>query len=98
MSRRSDSALKALQKEIDADLDSFTSDLVKELKNTTPVDTGRAKRGWRKRSTPSIAKNNQTIIENRVPYISPLDDGHSKQAANGIVVPALKKVLGRYKR
>lgn len=84
--------MKNLKSEIDGDLGSFFNELERNLRLETPVDEGRARRGWRKTGNPSVdSHGNQPVIENRVPYIGVLDKGSSKQAPNGIVEPAFKK-------
>jgi hypothetical protein len=68
-------------------IERMEEDVHRDLQSGTPVDTGRARRGWTRTSEGS---------ENRVPYINALDDGHSKQAPNGIVKPALNKLRQRF--
>jgi hypothetical protein len=63
-------------------------DLHDDLIAFTPIDTGHAQRRWRKTATGS---------ENRVEYIVPLEEGHSKQAPDGITVPAINKLIRRSK-
>jgi len=50
----------------------------------TPIDTGRARRGWQKRSN---------RIENQVPYIGRLERGYSRQAPSGFVKQALSSTI-----
>lgn len=69
-------------------IDRMEEDLHRDLIAGTPVDTGRARKGWRRTAEGS---------ENMVPYIKPLDEGHSKQAPNGIIQPALNKLRQRFK-
>lgn len=68
-------------------IDRMEDDLHRDLIAGTPVDTGRAKKGWRRTDEGS---------ENTVPYIDALDKGHSKQAPNGIIKPALNKLRQRF--
>lgn len=68
-------------------IERMEEDLHRDLISGTPVDTGRARKGWRRTDEGS---------ENSVPYINALDDGHSKQAPNGIVQPALNKLRQRF--
>lgn len=88
-----------LKRNLNRMVDRLGQDLYNEIKATTPVDTGRAKAGWRNNKT-------QTgfVIENKVPYIGVLDKGRhmtnrgmrgSKQAPKGIVGPSLKTIKGR---
>jgi hypothetical protein len=73
--------------------------LYTEIRKTTPVDTGRARAGWRK-----TVSDKEFEISNSVPYIGVLDKGRvmtnrgmrgSKQAPNGIVGPSLQSIKGR---
>jgi len=79
-------------------VDEVTNDLQSELKMKTPVDTGRARDGW-------ILNKGRGVntITNSVPYIEELDKGHSNQAPNGIVNPAIEVIKsnaasGKYRR
>lgn len=56
------------------------ADLLAGLVLATPVDTGQARNGWQIDTT-----GGQTTVENRVPYINRLNEGHSKQAPAGFV-------------
>lgn len=71
-------------------------ELSTEIRKKTPVDTGRARAGWRDRST-----NTGYEISNQVPYIGVLDKGRhmtnkgmrgSKQAPRGIIGPSLDAI------
>ena len=88
-----------LAKHIRSETDRVGEALFTEVKNLTPVDTGTAKKGWRKKSTSKGFE-----IENSVPYIEVLDQGRrmtsrgmrgSKQAPKGIVTPSLKIIKGK---
>ena len=70
-----------------------------EIKQRTPVDTGRAKAGWKSQNTQAGFE-----ITNQVPYIGILDKGRhitrrgmrgSKQAPKGIVGPSLDSIKGK---
>lgn len=79
-------------------VDQITDDLTSELKMRTPVDTGRARDGWIQNKGRGV--NN---ITNSVPYIEELDKGHSDQAPDGIVNPAIEAIKanaasGKYKK
>ena len=54
----------------------------------TPIDTGRARRGWQQRQT-----GTQKILDNQVPYIERLERGWSKQAPNGFVNQAIQATI-----
>jgi hypothetical protein len=90
---------RALAKQIRSETDRLGNELFAEIRERTPVDTGVAKKGWRKKST-----SKGFVIENNVPYIGVLDDGRrmtpkgmrgSKQAPKGIVTPSLKSIKGK---
>lgn len=93
MSNNSKRAVAKLKEEIEADLGSFNDDLLRELKAQTPVQSGRARRGWTSNSNPSLSKPKDILASNRVPYIDRLDEGSSQQAPDGIVEPAMQKAL-----
>jgi hypothetical protein len=60
-------------------------DLVDKLKAATPVDTGRARDGWK------VSGNS---IENDVPYIEQLNEGSSQQAPVYFIETTLLKQPG----
>ena len=61
-----------------------------DLREATPVDTGRAKDGW-KRTRP-LSVDDVAYITNKVPYIGVLNDGHSKQAPQYFVEQTLLRL------
>ena len=76
----------------------ITDDYLREVKKNTPVKTGKARAGWRKKYNRKGA-----IINNKVKYISYLDEGTSRQAPDGFSKPTLDKILansraGKYDR
>lgn len=76
----------------------ISDDLRDELKRRTPVDTGKAQRGWKQRH-----RRNRSTVSNRVKYIQRLEDGHSKQAPQGFVDQSINKIKrnarsGKYKQ
>ena len=81
----------------------YVVDLTRNLRSTTPVDTGAARRTWRQTGEPlDIGRGTPTrkkIIDNRVGYASILDGSEgrptSRQAQRGIVEPALRKTRQR---
>ena len=95
-----DKAIKGLAKDISQFVDGFTDDLLKNLKSKqratpgsgkTPYKSGRASSGWNK-------KANGTI-QNKVPYISRLENGYSKeQAPKGFVKQSINKSIKRSQR
>jgi hypothetical protein len=60
--------------------DKLAFDIVGDLLAETPVDTGQAKNGWTMDDSGDVI-----TIENRIPYIERLNQGHSKQAPAGFV-------------
>lgn len=61
-------------------------------KKHTPIKSGRARRGW------SSSTSGQGFrVENRVPYITRLEEGYSSQAPNGIIKPTLREIQRRTK-
>lgn len=55
----------------------------------TPIDTGRARRGWQSRTSE---------IRNSVPYIRKLEEGYSRQAPSGFVRQALSSTIDKSNR
>lgn len=85
--------LSDLKKEIDSFVRDLSNQTIRVAKQTTPIDTGRARKGWRK------SVNRQGFeVENSVPYIGFLEKGHSKQAPKGILKPTVRKVTGNIQR
>ena len=96
MANRSKKTMSSLSSCINKAVNAFIDDLHNNIKEETPVDTGRAQRGWRKTDKYIVGNHTRRIIiRNDVPYSPRLDRGYSRQAPNGMVKPALYK--GRYK-
>lgn len=79
-------------------VDDISKDVLIEAKKNTPVRTGKARRGWRRRFDRKGAS-----INNNVEYISYLDEGISKQAPDGFSKPTFEKIAansraGKYDR
>ena len=79
-------------------VDEISKDVLKEVKKNTPVKTGKARRGWRRKFDRKGAS-----VNNNVEYISYLDEGISKQAPDGFSKPTLDKIAansraGKYDR
>lgn len=77
----------------------IANDIFRGVKDKTPVDTGRAKRGWR-----LLTKQRNFDIINNVPYIGVLDQGRSfrdgqmrgsTQAPKGMSGPTLRQLRTR---
>ena len=61
------------------------------IRDTTPIRTGRARRGWQKRK--SIGTGSFQVIENKVPYVIYLNEGHSRQAPKGYIEQQLERAI-----
>ncbi len=80
----------------------IANDIFRGVKDKTPVDTGRAKKGWR-----LLTKRNNYEIANNVPYIGVLDKGRhmtsrgmrgSNQAPRGMSGPTLREIATRKRK
>ena len=78
--------LAGMQKE----LKKYPQDAEKEFIALTPIKTGNARSRTR-------LQNNDTIAAN-YPYAKPLDEGHSRQAPQGMTVPFEKWVNRKLKQ
>lgn len=79
---------------VKAELLGFSDELLRNLRDKTPIDQGQARRGWNKRT-----KTNKVKIANRVPYIERLEDNYSRQTrGRGILKPAINKTRANRKR
>lgn len=88
MAKTPQGAIKELQEDINRSINVKLDQTVAALRRATPVDTGRASRGWQARD---YKGGNQVVIENPVPYIEPLNQGHSRQAPAGFVEATIQK-------
>lgn len=65
-------------------VNAFVTDRLVTVRARTPIKTGRARAGW-ERFPPDLSEIGTTQwIYNDVPYIVPLEYGHSKQAPAGM--------------
>lgn len=83
-----DDAKKAVDDTIDDVKNELLTTLLAEIKPRTPIDKGRARRGWRRRND---------TVENKVPYIERLEKGYSKQAPKGFTKQAITATLSKRK-
>lgn len=90
---------KFLDDELRSAVKSLANEVYSEVRKNTPVDTGRARKGWTKK-----VQGADFEIANQVPYIGVLDKGRhmtnrgmrgSKQAPKGIIGPSLNSIKGR---
>jgi len=94
--RNSKAAYADIEDTLNAVVNHFLDDFYNEVKRTTPVREGRAKRGWRKRNKYDIGRKGETVVmDNQVPYIGILDEGSSSQAKQGMTDPAFRKLSKR---
>lgn len=95
-----DQALEEIRAESQEELDDNIDTFVNELRSHTPIDKGRAKRGWKKKGQFKLSKRKTEtpIVDNRVEYIAPLENGHSDQAPDGMIEPAFKKAFNNRSR
>lgn len=87
-----------LDKTVNRIVREVSNDLTKELRSRTPIETGKAMRGWKQ----SHGRIN-SAVKNKVKYISILEDGWSRQAPKGFVEQSIKKIQrnarsGKYKQ
>lgn len=78
--------LKGMQRQ----LNSYPQDAEREFKALTPIDTGYARRHTR--------LVNKDTIEANYPYAVPLDQGHSRQAPQGMTKPFERWVRSKLKQ
>ena len=93
------SVINSIADEIASETKLLADTVYTEVRKNTPVDTGRAKSGWKKE-----VKSTGFDITNDVPYIGILDKGRhmtpkgmrgSKQAPKGIIGPSLNSIKGK---
>lgn len=85
---------KKVRDEVRKELQGFSTALLANLVSETPIDKGRARRGWVARQ----GKDKVKLI-NRVPYIENLERNRSRQTqGQGIIKPALSRTQAGRKR
>jgi hypothetical protein len=82
--------MRSLEREKETLHTRVASDILEVARSKTPIDQGKARRGWRLENG-----FREKRIVNRVPYIDVLEQGHSKQAPNGILRPTLREITNR---
>ena len=80
----------SLEREKEKVVNQIAQDTLVVARSKTPIDKGQARRGWRLES-----QFKDKRIVNRVPHIDALENGHSKQAPNGILGPTVKEISKR---
>lgn len=89
---KADNIMQKFEPLVKKELDFLQNTYQTEVKKRTPIDKGRARRGWNKRS-----QGKDRIVENKVPYIERLEGGYSKQAPRGFVKQALRATINKGK-
>jgi hypothetical protein len=84
---------RELAQDIGKDLGQFTTDLVKNLRASTPKRSGRAAAGWTATTRPGSDNYNTVVTQNTVPYIQRLNEGYSRQAPAGYVQKTIDDTL-----
>lgn len=83
-------AVAGLEREVNRVVEEIANDTREVAISNTPIDQGTARRGW------ILSKSGKDWrIFNRVPYINHLENGHSKQAPNGITGPTVREIQSR---
>lgn len=82
--------INSLEREKEKFINQVAQDILVVARSKTPIDKGQARRGWRLETT-----YNEKSIVNRVPHIDALENGHSKQAPNGILGPTVREITRR---
>ncbi len=93
ISPQAEGVIAGLKRDLAKQVRSISNDLFNSLKRLTPVRSGRARAGWRKRDG-----RMKFTIRNNVPYIGRLDDGYSNQSPKGMTRPAVREVANKYRR
>lgn len=90
---------KELERELTRIVDNIADDTIEVARKNTPIDKGQARRGWRLDKAGDFtrvgAKTYGRQIVNSVPYAVHLENGHSKQAPNGILKPTVREIARR---
>ena len=92
MATTASGTMKELRKDVSKDLTGSAQELYQEIVRTTPRKTGTASRSWSKPPKVGDDNYNVTVTSSSLPYIQPLEDGHSKQAPTGFIQPAIDKI------
>ena len=92
-----ENVMRHLEKEKDAFMTRVAEDIRQVAQQNTPIDKGRARRGWKVKNKVSAIQTSSSTrtITNRVPYIDLLERGRSKQAPKGIVGPTIREISRR---
>lgn len=92
--RSLDEVDRDIKRFLERTVNAIIDEALKLAKSTTPVRTGRAKRGWKRRNNYTKGSSRLTVIENMVPYIGILD-GAVPARGGGRRGPIMKPALDR---
>lgn len=87
-------AINDLKKTGESEVNNLIRDIAKDLRIETPKRSGRASRSWLTHGY--RLGDTDVIIENKVPYIERLNEGHSKQAPAGFVEDVIDSRVQKY--
>lgn len=92
-------SVNELERELTRLVDDIADDTIAVAKRNTPIDQGRARRGWQLDKAGDFTRVGGNTygrqIVNSVPYAVHLENGHSRQAPNGILGPTVREIARR---
>lgn len=91
------SIFRDIERSLEREINDIIQDINNDIENATPVRSGRAQRGWRGPGRYRLGSD-VIVAENTVPYIGLLEMGYSKQAPNGMIEPAMRKLNRRNRK
>lgn len=92
--RSLDEVDRDIKRVLERTVNAIIDEALKLAKSLTPVRTGRAKRGFKRRDNYRAGSSRTTVIENQVPYIGVLD-GAVPARGGGTRGPIMKPALDR---
>ena len=84
--------LKVVEKAAQELVRKFSLETLARIQLRTPVDTGRARAGWRLENLDTL----MTVIVNDVEYIVKLEYGSSQQAPEGMVILTAQEMVDEF--
>jgi hypothetical protein len=84
--------LKVIEKAAEELVRKFSLETLARIQLRTPVDTGRARAGWRLENLDTLT----TVIVNDVEYIVKLEYGSSQQAPEGMVIITAQEMVDEF--
>jgi hypothetical protein len=89
-------AIQDLKNQSQQAVNDFARETRSALAAATPKKTGNAARNWQ--NIPYKAGETGVILQNNVPYIEPLNAGHSKQAPAHYVEQTIQTIVNKFDR